>query len=111
MPTLSDLLATARVVALPLVTRFRGIDVREALLLEGPRGWTEFSPFAEYDDAEASVWLAATLDYGWNAPPPALRDRIAVNATVPAVDPDSVPAVLARFPGCRTAKVKVAGGD
>ncbi|MDF2575867.1 MAG: O-succinylbenzoate synthase, partial [Agromyces sp.] len=40
MPTLSDLLATARVVALPLVTRFRGIDVREALLLEGPRGWT-----------------------------------------------------------------------
>jgi len=111
VPPLSDLLATARVVALPLVTRFRGIDVREALLLEGPQGWTEFSPFAEYDDAEASAWLAAAIDYGWNAPPPALRDRIAVNATVPAVDPDSVPAVLARFPGCRTAKVKVAGGD
>ena len=111
VPPLSDLLATARVVALPLVTRFRGIDVREALLLEGPQGWTEFSPFAEYDDAEASAWLAAAIDYGWNAPPPALCDRIAVNATVPAVDPDSVPAVLARFPGCRTAKVKVAGGD
>ena len=111
VPPLSHLLATARVVALPLVTRFRGIDVREALLLEGPQGWTEFSPFAEYDDAEASAWLAAAIDYGWNAPPPALRDRIAVNATVPAVDPDSVPAVLARFPGCRTAKVKVAGGD
>ncbi|MEV1131982.1 o-succinylbenzoate synthase [Agromyces sp. NPDC049794] len=111
VPPLSDLLATARVVALPLVTRFRGIDVREALLLEGPQGWTEFSPFAEYDDAEASAWLAAAIDYGWNAPPPALRDRIAVNATVPAVDPDSVPTVLERFPGCRTAKVKVAGGD
>lgn len=111
VPPLSDLLATARVVALPLVTRFRGIHVREALLLEGPQGWTEFSPFAEYDDVEASAWLAAAIDYGWNAPPPALRDRIAVNATVPAVDPDSVSAVLARFPGCRTAKVKVAGGD
>jgi len=111
VPPLSDLLATARVVALPLVTRFRGIDVREALLLEGPEGWTEFSPFVEYDDHEASAWLAAAIDYGWNAPPPALRDRIAVNATVPAVDPDSVRAVLARFPGCRTAKVKVAGGD
>lgn len=111
VPPLSDLLATARVVALPLVTRFRGIDVREALLLEGPLGWTEFSPFAEYDDAEASAWLAAAIDYGWNAPPPALRDRITVNATVPAVDPDSVPAVLARFPGCRTAKVKVADAD
>lgn len=111
MPHLDELLSTARVVALPLVTRFRGIDVREAMLFEGPEGWTEFSPFTEYDDAEASAWLAAAIDYGWNAPPPALRDRIPVNATVPAVDPDSVAAVLARFPGCRTAKVKVAGGD
>ncbi|MFK4731309.1 o-succinylbenzoate synthase [Agromyces mediolanus] len=110
-PSLQDLLATARVVALPLVTRFRGIDVREALLLEGPEGWSEFSPFAEYDDAEAAVWLAAAIDFGWSAPPAPLRDRIPVNATVPAVDPDSVPAVLARFPGCRTAKVKVAGLD
>lgn len=111
LPPLDELLPSARVVALPLVTRFRGIDVREAMLFEGPEGWTEFSPFAEYDDDEASAWLAAAIDYGWNAPPPALRDRIAVNATVPAVDPDSVRAVLARFPGCRTAKVKVAGGD
>nr|WP_235508211.1 o-succinylbenzoate synthase [Agromyces sp. Soil535] len=111
LPTLDDLLSTARVVVLPLVTRFRGIDVREAMLLEGPEGWTEFSPFVEYDDHEASAWLAAAIDFGWNAPPPALRDRIPVNATVPAVDPDSVRAVLARFPGCRTAKVKVAGGD
>ena len=111
VPTLDHLLGSARVVALPLVTRFRGIDVREAVLLEGPEGWTEFSPFVEYDDDEASAWLEAAIDYGWNAPPPALRDRIPVNATVPAVDPDSVAAVLARFPGCRTAKVKVAAGD
>ncbi|MFE6964564.1 o-succinylbenzoate synthase [Agromyces sp. NPDC057679] len=110
-PELDELLATARVVALPLVTRFRGIDVREAMLIEGPQGWTEFSPFAEYDDEEASAWLAGAIDFGWNAPPQPLRDRIPVNATVPAVDPDSVPAVLARFPGCRTAKVKVAGSD
>lgn len=110
-PSLHELLATARVVALPLVTRFRGIDVREALLLEGPEGWTEFSPFAEYEDEEAAVWLAAAIDFGWTAPPAPLRDRIPVNATVPAVDPDSVPAVLARFPGCRTAKVKVAAAD
>ena len=111
LPSLDELLSTARVVALPLVTRFRGIDVREAMLFEGPEGWTEFSPFVEYDDDEASAWLAAAIDYGWNAPPPALRDRIPVNATVPAVDPDSVRAVLARFPGCRTAKVKVASAD
>lgn len=111
MPALRELTETARVVALPLVTRFRGIDVREALLFEGPEGWTEFSPFAEYDDDEAATWLDASIDFGWRPTPPAVRDRIPVNATVPAVDADSVAAVLARFPGCRTAKVKVAASD
>ncbi|MGL3149380.1 o-succinylbenzoate synthase [Microbacterium sp. A82] len=105
---LAELLGTARVVALPMTTRFRGVDVREALLLEGPEGWAEFSPFLEYADAEASVWLAAAIDYAWNAQPAPLRDRIPVNATVPAVAADRVADVLARFPGCRTAKVKVA---
>jgi O-succinylbenzoate synthase len=111
LPALRELTQTARVVALPLVTRFRGLDVREAVLFEGPEGWTEFSPFAEYDDDEASAWLEASIDFGWRPTPPALRDRIPVNATVPAVDADSVTTVLARFPGCRTAKVKVALGD
>ena len=107
-PALSDLRATARVVSLPPVTRFRGIDAREALLLEGPQGWTEFSPFVEYDDAEAAAWLTAAIDFGWHPQPAPVRDAVAVNATVPAVAPASVPAVLARFDGCRTAKVKVA---
>ena len=61
-------------VALPLATRFRGVDVREAVLFEGPEGWTEFSPFLEYDDAEASTWLAAAIDFGW-MPQPAPRAR------------------------------------
>ncbi|WCM56016.1 o-succinylbenzoate synthase [Microbacterium sp. EF45047] len=107
-PPLADLLATAHVVALPLHTRFRGVDVREALLFEGPQGWAEFSPFPEYEDAEAATWLAAAIDFAWNPQPAPLRDRIPVNATVPAVDASRVPEVLARFDGCRTAKVKVA---
>lgn len=107
-PPLDELLATARVVALPLATRFRGLDVREALLLEGPEGWTEFSPFVEYPDAEAVTWLAAAIDFGWRTSPAALRESIRINATVPAVDAASVAGVLARFDGCRTAKVKVA---
>jgi O-succinylbenzoate synthase len=111
LPSLRDLVATARVVSLPMVTRFRGIDTREALLLEGPEGWTEFSPFVEYGDAEAAAWLAASIDFGWNETPPVLRDAVAVNATVPAVAAAEVPGVLERFPGCRTAKVKVAAGD
>jgi len=111
MPSLSELLDSARVVSLPLVTRFRGIDTREALLLPGPEGWTEFSPFDEYDDAEAADWLRAALDFGWREAPHALRSTVPVNATVPAVEPDAVAGVLARFPGCRTAKVKVASPD
>jgi O-succinylbenzoate synthase len=91
-----------------MVTKFRGITVREALLTRGPRGWTEFSPFVEYGDDEASAWLAAAIDFGWGEDPEVVRSTIGVNATVPAVPADDVAAVLARFPGCRTAKVKVA---
>ena len=107
-PPLADLLATARVVALPMTTRFRGVDVREALLFEGPQGWAEFSPFVEYADAEAATWLAAAVDFAFVEQPEFLRDRIPVNATVPAVEAGRVGDVLARFDGCRTAKVKVA---
>ena len=96
------------VVALPLTTRFRGIEVREAVVFEGPAGWSEFSPFTEYDDAEAAVWLAAALDFAWNEQPAAVRETVPVNATMPAVAAASVDEVLARYDGCRTVKVKVA---
>jgi O-succinylbenzoate synthase len=91
-----------------MAARFRGVDTREALLFEGPEGWAEFSPFVEYEDAEAATWLAAAIDFAFRAQPAPLRERIPVNATVPAVDAARVPEVLARFAGCRTAKVKVA---
>ena len=44
----------ARVYAIPMRVRFRGITVREGMLIEGPAGWGEFCPFAEYDDAECA---------------------------------------------------------
>jgi O-succinylbenzoate synthase len=108
LPPLAEVLDGAAVVSLPLVTRFRGIDDREAMLLRGPNGWTEFSPFTEYDDAEAVTWLAGAIDYGWGPAHPVHRDSIPVNATLPAVAPDAVEGVLARFAGTRTVKVKVA---
>jgi o-succinylbenzoate synthase len=95
------------VYAVPLRTRFRGITVREGMLVEGPRGWGDFCPFPEYDDAEAAAWLAAAAEQatvGWPAP---VRARVAVNVTVPAVDPERAHALVAGS-GCRTAKVKVA---
>ncbi|MFC5502573.1 o-succinylbenzoate synthase [Lysinimonas soli] len=108
LPEIDELLAGAHVVTLPLITRFRGIEVREAMLLRGPEGWTEFSPFTEYADPEAANWLGAAIDFGWSAPPPALRERIPVNATLPAVPAAEVDGILARYAGTRTVKVKVA---
>src|SRR5450755_1535497 len=87
--------------------RFRGITVREGALIQGPAGWGEFSPFAEYGPRECAPWLACALEAasaGWPAP---VRDRIGVNVTVPAVGPRRAREIVAAA-GCRTAKVKVA---
>ncbi|GLZ41515.1 o-succinylbenzoate synthase [Actinokineospora sp. NBRC 105648] len=96
-----------RVYAIPMRTRFRGIAVREGLLLRGDAGWGEFCPFHDYSDAEAVPWLAAAreaADHGWPEP---VRDRVPVNATVPVVSPERA-AELVVASGCTTAKVKVA---
>jgi O-succinylbenzoate synthase len=105
---LDELLAGAHVVSLPMRVKFRGILQREALLLRGPLGWGEFSPFPEYDDVEASRWLASAIEAGWTGFPAPLRDSIPVNATVPAVPAHQVPEILARFGRADAVKVKVA---
>lgn len=97
----------AHVYAIPMRARFRGITVREGMLIQGPAGWGEFCPFADYDDAVSASWLATTIEQctvGWPEP---VRDRIPINCTVPAVGPERAHEITARS-GCRTAKVKVA---
>lgn len=108
LPPLDAILETARVVSLPMNVRFRGVERREAVLFEGPEGWAEFSPFLEYDVEEASTWLAGAIADAYEPWPSPARDQIWVNATIPAITAKQVEAVLARFPGARTAKVKVA---
>lgn len=107
-PALIDLLSSARVVSLPLRTRFRGVVDREVMLFEGPNGWAEWSPFLEYSDEETAVWLNGAIEYAFGDQPVQLRDRIAVNATLPAVDASQVLATLAPFGSFRTVKIKVA---
>lgn len=96
-----------RVYSIPMRTRFRGVDHREGVLISGPAGWGEFSPFAEYEAKECARWLAAAREAAYDGWPPPRRDLIAVNATIPAVDPARAHALTAAS-GCRTAKVKVA---
>jgi O-succinylbenzoate synthase len=98
---------TARIYAVPMRTRFRGITVREGALVPGPAGWGEFCPFLDYDDRECVPWLASAAEaatIGWPAP---VRDRIPINCTVPVVSPEQAHD-LVRASGCGTAKVKVA---
>lgn len=107
-PGLDELLRTARVVAIPMRVPFRGVLVREALIFEGPCGPGEFAPFLEYDDVESARWLRSGIESAYAGWPVPLRAAVPVNATVPAVAPEYVPGVLARFDGCATVKVKVA---
>jgi len=107
-PALAQIIDSARVVSLPMRTRFRGLLERETMLFEGPFGWTEWSPFTEYEDAEAAHWLAAAIDFGWSEPPQAQRTSIGVNATLAAVAAEAVEQQLARFGEFKTVKIKVA---
>ena len=96
-----------RVVSIPMRTRFRGLTVREAALIEGPAGWGEWSPFLEYDARVAEPWLRCAEEAAAGDWPDPVRDAVPVNVTVPAVGPEAAHAIVARG-GCRTAKVKVA---
>ncbi len=107
-PAVSDLLAQARVLSVPMRVKFRGVTHREVMVFEGPHGWTEWSPFLEYDDQEAAVWLRAALEFGFAPAPRLIRSAIYINATLAAVSPDRVEEQLAAFGSFRTVKVKVA---
>ncbi len=96
-----------QVYSIPMTTRFRGITVREGVLLRGEAGWGEWSPFLEYPPEVAEPWLRCATEAAAGDWPRPLRDRVPVNVTVPVVSPERAHAhVLAS--GCATAKVKVA---
>lgn len=98
----------SEVFAIPLRTRFRRIDVREGVLVRGPAGWGEFSPFLDYGPPVTGRWWAAAYEAAVDGWPEPLRDTIPVNVTVPAVGPDRAVQIVRDSGGCRTAKVKVA---
>lgn len=108
IPQLAEILVNARVLSLPLRTRFRGLNDREVLLFEGPNGWAEWAPFTEYPDEEAALWLASAIYFAHGAMPKLHRERIAINATLPAAAPDQIQKILDRFGQFQTVKIKVA---
>jgi len=99
--------AETRVFAIPLRTRFRGITVREGMLLRGEAGWGEWSPFLEYPPDVAQAWLRCAQEAADGDWPAAVREVVPVNVTVPAVAPEQAHKIVLDG-GCVTAKVKVA---
>jgi O-succinylbenzoate synthase len=95
--------------AVPLRTRFRGLTVREGVLLHDPvtDGWGEWSPFREYPPDVAEPWLRCAEEAAAGDWPAPVREAVPVNVTVPAVGPERA-AEIVRAGGCATAKVKVA---
>jgi len=96
-----------RVFSIPLRTRFRRVHERAGVLLQGPEGWGEFSPFPDYGPDIAVDWLRCAIEAATAQWPEPVRETIPVNVTVPAVDPTRAHDLVARS-SCSTAKVKVA---
>ena len=95
---------------IPMNTRFRRVQERAGVLLRGPMGWGEFSPFPEYPDSVAHRWWLAALEATVAFWPSPVRTSIPINVTIPAVGPEDAHQRV-RASGCTTAKVKVAEGD
>jgi o-succinylbenzoate synthase len=113
LPALGDLRQMAHPVSVPLATEFRGLTHREVVIFDAPDGPAEWSPFLEYGDEEAAVWLRSALEQGCESSttphPKKPFGTIRVNGTVPAISADAVASFLDRLGMPTTVKVKVAG--
>ena len=109
--SLEEALASLRVVALPMKTKFRGLQIRETALIQGSAGWGEFAPFIEYDARESTPWLESAIEAATTNFPSGMRSSIPVNATIPASDDEGeIEKILSWYPGVNTVKIKVGTG-
>lgn len=104
---------TEHQVSVPLRSPVAGLTAVRAVLVHGPAGWGERStpPTGYPSDAAAARRAAAEAACGrW---PPPLRDRVPVNALVPATGPATAARLAADAVagGARCVKVKVGTPD
>lgn len=104
----SGQITDVEVIRVPLRSKFRGVSFREALIFKGSERYAEFSPFLEYEDQESSNWLRAAIEFANTGLSKPIRNKIEVNATLPAVTEDEIAGVLLPFGKFETVKIKVA---
>ena len=100
-------------VVVPLRVPVAGLTAVSAVLLEGPTGWGEWSSAPPGYPADPALGRRAAEEAACGTWPAAVRDRVAVNAFVPAVDPSTAASVAAAAvaDGAPCVKVKVGTGD
>ncbi len=108
----SGLLRERRVVV-PLRVPVAGLAAVTAVLVEGPSGWGERTTPPPGYPVDAGAARRAAVEASSGAWPVACRDRVAVNALVPAMRPDDAAALaaVATGAGFDCVKVKVGATD
>ncbi len=107
-PLGEKLWSTGHLFGVDLRHEFRGVTDRTGVLFRGPAGWGEFSPFADYSDQRAALWLQAAIEAAYlpvDIPPGAF---VYVNAIIGDHE-DAVAATqraIEEF-GCTTIKIKL----
>lgn len=76
------------------------------VLVKGPAGWAEYSPFPGYSDGNEPLAWQAAVSSATRPWPPAVRESVQVHATIPEVSAEKAAAMVA-VSGCSAAKVKV----
>jgi O-succinylbenzoate synthase len=94
--------------SLTLREKFRGLTTREGVVFQGPAGWGEFSPFANYPPHQDSLWLRAALESAFVPCEYPKNATIGVNAIIgDNEDPYGASTRALEQFGCNTIKIKV----
>lgn len=97
-------------VRLPLRVPLAGMRHRDAVLLQGPAGWGEWSPLPGYP-SDPDVCRRAAEEAASTAWPRPVRSTVEVNALVPAVSADEAAALAAGAAADGFGSFKVKVGD
>ena len=92
--------------SIPLKEPFQGVRERRGVMVGGPFGWGEFSPFPGFRPEASERCLSAAKDAAMNPWPAPLRTRIEASVVVPDLDPQAAHRFVVESP-CKSAKVKV----